>query len=70
MNACRGFNRARTKGRGDLQRIGEMALIGFAGHFASSMFLTQAYSFYWAFYIGLSAVLIHLAENMENGPTQ
>jgi O-antigen ligase len=69
LNAYRSFNRARRRGGGDLQGIGELALIGFAGHFASAMFLSQAYSFYWAFYIGLSAVLIRLPGSKENEPT-
>jgi O-antigen ligase len=69
LNAYRNFNRVRRKGRGDLQRIGELALIGFAGHFASAMFLSQAYSFYWAFYIGFSAVLIRLLWSGENEQT-
>ena len=60
LGAYRGFSRVRRKGSGDLQAIGELALIGFAGHFVSAMFLTQAYSVYWAFYIGLSAVLIRM----------
>ncbi|OPX92402.1 MAG: O-Antigen ligase [Pelotomaculum sp. PtaB.Bin104] len=41
-------------------KIGEVARIGFAGHFVSSMFLSQAYSIYWSFYIVLSAALLNL----------
>jgi len=38
-------------------KTGEIARISFAGHFVSSMFLSQAYSILWAFYIVLSAAL-------------
>jgi O-antigen ligase len=48
---------------GDLVRISEMTRAGFIGHFVSAMFLSQAYSIYWAFYIVLSAVLIQLHKN-------
>jgi putative inorganic carbon (HCO3(-)) transporter len=46
----------------ELNRIAEMARIGFFGNFVCSMFLSQAYSLYWIFYIALSAVLQRLAE--------
>jgi len=42
-------------GAEDIAKIGSMARIGFVGHFASAMFLSQAYSVYWAFYTVLSA---------------
>lgn len=38
-----------------LMKISEMGIIGFVGLFVSGLFLSQAYSFYWAFYIALSA---------------
>ena len=44
-----------------LARIAEMGLVGFAGLFVSGMFLSQAYSFYWAFYVVFSAVVSCLA---------
>jgi len=44
-----------------LDRIAEMGLAGFVGLFVSGMFLSQAYSFYWAFYVVFSAVVSHLA---------
>ncbi|MEI8355297.1 MAG: O-antigen ligase family protein [Deltaproteobacteria bacterium] len=47
----------------DLAKIGELARIGFIGHFVSAMFLSQAYSVYWAFYIVLSAVLKQMLDN-------
>jgi O-antigen ligase len=47
----------------ELIKIAEMTRVGFLGHFVSSMFLSQAYSFYWIFYISLSTVLIHLLNN-------
>ena len=43
-----------------LAQISRMARIGFLGHLLSAMFLSQAYSVYWAFYIALSAVLGNL----------
>ncbi len=45
----------------DLIKISEMAMIGFAGQFVSSMFLSQAYSIYWSLYIVLSAVLYRMS---------
>ena len=47
---------------GELAKIGEFAKVGFLGHFISAMFLSQAYSVYWAFYIGFSAVLKRFVE--------
>lgn len=41
----------------DLIKISEMVRAGFLGHFVGAMFLSQAYSVYWIFYIALSAVL-------------
>ena len=38
-----------------LVKISEMGLAGFAGLFVSGLFLSQAYSFYWALYIAMSA---------------
>jgi O-antigen ligase len=46
----------------ELIKISEMARVGFVGHFISAMFLSQAYSIYWAFYIVLSAVVDRLLE--------
>lgn len=43
-----------------LKKIGEMGLVGFAGMFTASLFLSQAYSLYWAFYVALSAVASQL----------
>lgn len=40
-----------------LIKIAEMTRAGFIGHFISAMFLSQAYSVYWAFFIVLSAIL-------------
>lgn len=48
-----------------LIKIGEIGLVGFTGLFISGMFLSQAYSFYWAFYIALSAVLNQLIVKEE-----
>jgi len=46
-----------------LKKIGEMGLAGFVGMFTAAFFLSQAYSFYWAFYIVLSAVAFRLLSN-------
>lgn len=46
----------------ELVEIAEMTRAGFIGHFISAMFLSQAYSVYWAFYIVLSAVLKYLSD--------
>jgi O-antigen ligase len=55
------FGQVRKKAASEeLVRIGEMAKVGFLGHFISAMFLSQAYSIYWAFYIVISAVLCNL----------
>jgi O-antigen ligase len=40
-----------------LIRMSEMGKVGFFGLFVSGMFLSQAYSFYWAFYVVLSAAV-------------
>ena len=61
FSAFRTFiNVSRRAGSEKLMRIGEMAVIGFIGHFTSAMFISQAYSIYWTFYIALSAVLYKL----------
>jgi O-antigen ligase len=49
----------------ELARVGEMARIGFVGNFVCSMFLSQAYSVYWVFYIALSAVLLRFFKGEE-----
>lgn len=55
------FGLIAEKSRNDgLAHISRMARIGFIGHLLSAMFLSQAYSVYWAFYIALSAVLATL----------
>ncbi len=33
-----------------------MGLLGFVGMFTAAMFLSQAYSLYWVFYVAFSAV--------------
>lgn len=63
LNSLRIFGRAARRSRStDLARIGEIARVGFVGHLISAMFLSQAYSVYWAFYIGFSAVVWCLLE--------
>ncbi len=51
----------RAKEPDGLIKIGEMSLVGFVGMFTASLFLSQAYSLYWAFYVALSAVVAHLS---------
>lgn len=46
----------------DLAMISEVAKLGFLGQFVSSMFISQAYSAYFAFFIALSAVLKRMHE--------
>jgi len=61
INAFRIFRNTKRMGSAEqMMRIGEMAKIGFTGHIAASMFLSQAYSIYWVFYIVLSASLWNL----------
>ena len=64
--SCRVFLIAgRTAARSrseDLVRISEMTRAGFLGHVVSAMFLSQAYSIYWVFYIALSACLQRMLE--------
>lgn len=46
-----------------LKKVGEMGLAGFLGMFTAAFFLSQAYSFYWAFYIVFSVVVFKLLSN-------
>lgn len=57
-NAFTIFARIAKKSKNEeLAKIGAIAKVGFIGHFISAMFLSQAYSVYWAFYIVFSAIL-------------
>ena len=47
-------------GHESLAKIKKIAKIGFVAHFVTAMFLSQAYSIYWVFYITLSAVIQQL----------
>jgi O-antigen ligase len=49
-----------------LVKISEMSFLGFTGLFISGMFLSQAYSLYWAFFIALSAVIHQLFKKESN----
>jgi O-antigen ligase len=61
FKAFRIFGKAKKFGENEhLIKMGEMARIGFAGHFTASMFLSQAYSIYWVFFVVLSASLWNL----------
>ncbi|MHB8056983.1 MAG: O-antigen ligase family protein [Desulfuromonadaceae bacterium] len=67
FNAYRIFSKTAKEASGaGLAKLGELAQAGFIGHFVAAMFLSQAYSVYWAFYITLSAVLSRLrAEEVQ-----
>jgi len=68
LNAFRIFGQARRRSKSDgAIKIAEMARIGFAGHFISAMFVSQAYSIYWAFYIALSAMADRLIKQEAQG---
>jgi O-antigen ligase len=61
------FRRVEKEGRSEkLAKIGGMARVGLSGHFIAGMFIGQAYSIYWAFYIALSAVLYDLITRETN----
>jgi putative inorganic carbon (hco3(-)) transporter len=58
LNAFKTFSKAGKDSISEnLRKIGEMAKIGFAGHFVCIIFLSQSYSFYWAFYIAFSSAI-------------
>ncbi|MDD2272146.1 MAG: O-antigen ligase family protein [Desulfuromonadaceae bacterium] len=61
LNAYRIFAET-ARGGGDawLAKLGVLAQAGFVGNFIAAMFLSQAYSVIWAFYIVLSAALNRL----------
>lgn len=50
----------------DLVKISEMVRIGFIGHLVGAMFLSQAYSIYWVFYIVSSAKLQLMLEKEQS----
>jgi len=60
-----GHVKARSKSE-NMVRISEMTRAGFIGHCMGAMFLSQAYSFYWIFYIVLSAQLYKIIEKELN----
>ena len=55
-----------------LSKICQMGVIGFTGLFISGLFLSQAYSIYWLFYIAVSAVINQLmvSETIQAAPAQ
>lgn len=58
LNVVRIFLRTKSQSNQDeLVRIAEMGFAGFVGMFIASLFLSQAYSVYWAFYVVFSAVV-------------
>ena len=64
VNVFRIFIKVRANSSSEtLIRISEMGNAGFLGLFISGMFLSQAYSIYWAFYIALSAAVNRLLSN-------
>ena len=66
LNVIRIFNKGRKFAASKtLVKICEMGLAGFLGLFISAMFLSQAYSIYWAFYVALSAVISQLLAQQQ-----
>lgn len=66
LNAYKIFAGAAREGGGSgLAKLGTLAQAGFIGHFVAAMFLSQAYSVYWAFYIALSAVLSRMRTKVQ-----
>lgn len=49
------YGKTKNNSHEPLAKIKEVAKIGFVGHFVAAMFLSQAYSMYWVFYIVLSS---------------
>ena len=61
INTLRIFGRTKyTNDNEHMIRIGKISKIAFAGNFVSSMFLSQAYSLYWVFFVVVSAVLFRI----------
>ncbi len=61
LNVLRILNRARKRAsQYKLIKIGEMGIIGFVGLFIAGLFLSHAYTFYYAFYFAISAVVSQL----------
>jgi len=57
LNVFRIFGRIkRTACEEKLVKIGEMGIVAFAGLCVAGLLLSQAYSFYWAFYVAFSAI--------------
>lgn len=66
LNAFRVLGQAKKRAQSiELVKIAEMARMGFVGHFIAAMFLSQAYSVYWAFYMVFSAVVDRLSKQEE-----
>jgi len=64
LNVIRVFNKAKKIADNErLTKIGEMGVIGFTGLFISGLFLSHGYSFYFAFYFAISAVVSQLLLN-------
>jgi O-antigen ligase len=71
FNVFRILGRARREAVPDnLVSIAQMGIIGFLGLFVSGMFLSHAYSVYWAFYVAFSAVvevLLRVEKGLDKG---
>jgi O-antigen ligase len=62
VSALAGFRRAKREAPSeDLAKVAEMGFVGLIGQIASIMFLSQAYSPYWVFYMAMPFVLLRLA---------
>ena len=68
LTALFGFVRVKKEGASeDLIRIAEMGFIGLMGQVVSIMFLSQAYSPYWVFYMVLPTVMLRLSAQENSG---
>jgi len=62
-NVVRIFKKVKIKATDKMMiDVAEMGLVGFAGMFVSSMFLSQAYSIYFVFYFAMSAIMNQMVE--------
>ncbi|MBJ6727099.1 O-antigen ligase family protein [Geomesophilobacter sediminis] len=68
VNAFKIFRRSTRSSSAEVAQIAEMAAAGFLGQFVSALFLSQAYSAYWAFYIAISSLLLRLMEQERGEP--
>ena len=67
LNCFRIFSKVKNNALNvNLKKISEMAIVGFLGLFVASLFLSQAYSIYFTFYFGLSAIVNQIFNKEKN----